>query len=159
MARATGLEINFDKNIPANSFDAHRLIHLAAKHHKQHEAEEILFKAHFTEGKDVAKTETLKTIGTELGLPQDELNELLTSDKYADEVKYDLHESKQLGIRGVPFFLLNRKYALSGAQPVEAFQGALSHSFQEWKSEQKSATIKSLNTETDMTCDDSGCQI
>lgn len=125
MARAAGLEYNFEKAIVANSFDAHRLIQLAKEHNKSDEAEERLFRAYFTEGKDMSDHKTLVELGTDIGLKQDDVGGALTSDDYAYKVNQDLQAADILGIRGVPFFVFNSKYALSGAMPVHGFVEAL----------------------------------
>ena len=159
MANEAGIKIDFDTNIPANSFNAHRLVHLAAKYGKQDMTEELLFKAHFTEGKNVADKAILSSIGAELGLDTNEVETTLAGNQFAEEVNYDVYESKQLGISGVPFFLMNRKYALSGAQPVEAFEEALTHSYNEWLAENPKNTFQSLNQTDDNSCGPEGCAI
>ncbi|MCW3071084.1 MAG: oxidoreductase [Bacteroidetes bacterium] len=121
MAEAVGLKYDFDKAIVANSFDAHRLIQLAKTKGKGDLAEERLFKAYFTEGSNIADKETLSAIGTSIGLEPEEVKEVLDSDKFAENVQEDLNESQQIGVRGVPFFVFDRKYAVSGAQESDAF--------------------------------------
>lgn len=125
MARMAGLDFKMGQVVPANSFNAHRLIHLAKSKNKQDAMKERLLKARFTEGKDIGDIEVLKSIGKELGLDADAL---LTSDKYEDEVRRDELMASELGIRGVPFFVFNKKFALSGAQPVEVFKEVLEKS-------------------------------
>lgn len=159
MANHAGLAIDFSTNIPANSFKAHRLIHFAASQGLQDQAEEALFKAHFIEAKDIAKDEVLLAVGEELGLAREMVNGVLKSDEFAEAVRYDIYESQQLGIRGVPYFVFDRKYALSGAQPVPAFKEALTQSFNEWKAAQPQAQLTSLNKNNDASCDEDGCEI
>lgn len=120
-----GLTYNFDKAKITNTFDAHRLIQLAKKHQLGDEAEEQIFEAYFTEGKLVSDAETLRNLGLSIGLPPVEIEELLNVDSYQTEVTADLQEAQSLGIRGVPFFVFDRKYAVSGAQPKEVFLQAL----------------------------------
>lgn len=134
MAKEAGLEYHFEKAIVANSFDAHRFSHLAKKHGLQHEAEEQLFKAYFTDGKNTADHETLIQLGTEIGLNADEIKNVLTGNDFANAVENDIDEAQQLGIRGVPFFVFNRKYAISGAQPIEVFAEVLDKADAEMKS-------------------------
>ena len=124
-ARGIGLEYNFDKAIPANSFKAHRLSHLAVKHDLQNAAEERLFAAYFTEGLNIDDDETLLRLGKEIGLPGDEIVAMLESDLYADNVQEDIYIAQQIGVRGVPFFVFDNKYTVSGAQPSEVFSGVL----------------------------------
>lgn len=131
-AKEVGLTYNFDKAIIANSFDAHRLIQLAKKHKLGDEAEEKLFFAYFTEGKDMSDFNTLVSIGKEIGLDSSAVSDMLKSTDMSDEVRKDIQEAQTLGVRGVPFFIFNRKYAVSGAQPSETFLGALKKSYEEW---------------------------
>lgn len=159
MAKNAGLTIDFDKNVPANTFNAHRLIHLAAKHNLQDLAEEKLFEAHFIQGRDIANLTVLADIATEIGLNKTEAEAVLKGDQFAEAVRYDIYESQNLGIRGVPYFVLDRKYAVSGAQPVQAFEEALTQSFKEWKETQPKTQLKSLNKKDDAICDENGCEI
>lgn len=124
-ARAVGLEYNFDKAVPANSFDAHQLIQLAKRSGLGSAAEERLFRAYFTEGKNVDDSAVLVALGAEIGLDSDAVREVLRSKAMADAVRQDIEEAQRLGVRGVPFFVFNRAYAVSGAQPVEVFVQAL----------------------------------
>jgi predicted DsbA family dithiol-disulfide isomerase len=128
---AVGLVFNQEMAVPANTFDAHRLIHLAAAKGLQNEAEERLFKAYFTEGKNIEDKATLSTLAGEIGLATDDVARLLTSDQYTDEVKRDIHDSKSLGIRGVPFFLIDEKISVSGAQETNYFLRALTKAWVE----------------------------
>lgn len=121
MARQSGLDFHMDKLVPANSFNAHRLIHLAKQNHLQDQMKERLLKAKFVEGKDVGDIETLKLLGVEVGLDQNDVNDLFTSEHFVTDVRKDEERAMELGIRGVPFFVFNYKYGVSGAQPVEAF--------------------------------------
>ncbi|KQB99150.1 DsbA family oxidoreductase [Pedobacter sp. Hv1] len=159
MAENVGLNIDFDTNVPANSFDAHRLIHYAASKGLQDQAEEALFHAHFMEGKDIAKADVLIEIAKSLGLDEAETLSILKSDDFAEGVRYDVYESQQLGVRGVPYFVFDRKYALSGAQPIDAFEGALTQSFTEWKATQPQTQLTSLNKNDDAVCDENGCEV
>ncbi|KRN43927.1 DsbA family oxidoreductase [Limosilactobacillus ingluviei] len=84
-----------------------------------------LYQAYFSEGKSVADHAVLQVIAAAVGLEADAVVAVLNSDQYADEVQADIHAAANLGIRGVPFFVINQKYAISGAQPYEAFVAAL----------------------------------
>lgn len=121
-----GLEFNFDKTVPTNTYDAHRFLHLAKSKGLQNEAEEALFQAYFKDGRHVGDKETLKNIGKGLGMEISEIDHMLNSDLYASEVHEDELLGHSFGIRGVPFFAVNRKYGISGAQPVEHFMEVLS---------------------------------
>ena len=131
IAKEIGLTYNMDKAVVANSFDAHRFSHLAKKHGKQNEAEEKLFEAYFTDGKNTADHQTLVQLGSEIGIDQSETLAVLASNEYADEVKQDIYEAQQVGVRGVPFFVLGEKYAISGAQESSTFLQALNKTWEE----------------------------
>lgn len=159
MASNAGLTMDFDKNVPANTFDAHRLIHLAAKHGLQDLAEEKLFEAHFVKGLNLGEASVLLDVAEEIGLDRTEAESVLKGDEFAEAVRYDVYESQNLGIRGVPYFVMDRKYGVSGAQPVQAFTDALTQSFTEWKEAQPKTQITSLNKNNDAVCDENGCEI
>jgi len=142
-AKEVGLHYDFDKAIPANTFNAHRVSHLAAKYNLQEQAEERLFSAYFTEGKNIDDHETLVLLGIEIGLPEEEVRNMLSSDAHANEVKTDEDEAQQIGVRGVPFFVFDRKYAISGAQPVEVFLKALQKAWKQYEEENLSASLNS----------------
>ena len=131
MANAAGLEYNFDKTVVANSFDAHRFAHLAAKNGLQDAAEELLFKSYFTDGKNIADHDTLVELGKSIGLKEEDIRTVLSGNEYAAEVKKDIDEGMKLGLRGVPFFVIDRKYGVSGAQPSEAFLNAIEKAYSE----------------------------
>ena len=132
-AAQVGLTFDFDASVTANSFDAHRLLHLAADAGVQDETKEALLSAYFTEGKNIADVATLTQIGEHVGLDPQRVQDILRSNEYADDVQRDIYESRQLGVQGVPFFVLNRKYAVSGAQESDTFLGALETAHGEWK--------------------------
>jgi predicted DsbA family dithiol-disulfide isomerase len=125
MAESVGLKYNFQKAVVANSFNAHRLIQLAKTKDLGDAAEERLFKAYFSEGKNTADPEVLLRLGTEIGLEEKDVKKMLDSEEFSDEVQKDLDEAARLGIRGVPFFVFNRAYAVSGAQQPEVFVNTL----------------------------------
>src|SRR6202012_401117 len=135
MAAGVGLTYDFDKAVVANSFNAHRLSHLAKKHGLGEAAEEALFKAYFTEGKNIDDKDTLIELGVSIGLNIDEVIQTLNSHDFADAVKHDIDEAQHLGIRGVPFFVMNNKSGVSGAQAVPVFSETLEKSFAEWQQE------------------------
>lgn len=137
MAKAVGLLYDFDKVVVANSFDAHRFIQLAKKNGKGDIAEERLFKAYFAEGKNIADHETLVQLGSEIGIDTEETRSLLNGSQMNTEVNQDIQEAQQLGIRGVPFFVIDRKYGISGAQESETFLQTLQKA-----EEEASANVK-----------------
>jgi predicted DsbA family dithiol-disulfide isomerase len=132
MAAQTGLSYKFDIAIPANTFNAHRLSHLAKQHGLQNEIEEKLFAAYFTEGRNIDDIKTLVEIGTETGLNSVETESALSGDKYEKEVRYDIYEAKQSGIRSVPFFLFNNKQTISGAQDNAVFMLTLTKAYNDF---------------------------
>lgn len=155
LAKEVGLTYHFDKAVVANSFDAHRLSHLAARHNLQDAAEERLFAAYFTEGENTADHETLVRLGTDIGLDADEVRHMLASDQYGDDVHRDMIQAQKLGARGVPFFVLSGKYAVSGAQESKTFSQALDKSWQEWRKETQNAPIHLADGAT---CGPDGCE-
>ena len=132
-AKREGLTYNFDKAIIANSFDAHRLIQLAKTYGLGDAAEECLFKAYFTDGKNMSDHATLISLGKEIGLDEKEVADMLQGNAFAGAVQQDIAQAQVYGINGVPFFVLNNKYGISGAQPKEIFQQALQQAWSEGK--------------------------
>src|SRR5688500_3089174 len=110
LAKQVGLTYNFDRSIVANTFHAHRFSHFARQFNKQNEAEEILFRSYFTDGKNIDDYQTIIALGEEIGLDAKALKEVLENGTYADQVRADIDEAAQVGVRGVPFFAFNRKY-------------------------------------------------
>ena len=119
VAAEEGLEFRFDRARGGNTFDAHRLLHLAAAHGAQDATKERLMRAYLTEGEAIGDPETLKRLGIEAGLPADEVRELLAGDGFAAEVREDERAAAQFGIHAVPFFVVDRAMGASGAQPPE----------------------------------------
>ncbi len=148
MAAAVGLKYNFDTAIVANSFNAHRFSHLAKHHQLGNAAEEALFSAYFTEGKNIDDTDTLALLGAEIGLDAALVKNVLSSDAFAVEVKKDVEEAQYLGIRGVPFFVFNNKYGISGAQEVGVFTQTLEKSFKEWQQDKPQPVINVIEGES-----------
>jgi len=135
MARGEGLEYDFDRQIPANTFDAHRLTHLAAQHGLQDAAEERLFAAYFTEGKNIGDRAVLEQLGVDIGLEAGEVRHLLAGDDYTAAVQADIVEASALRVRGVPFCVFNRQYAVSGAQASDGFLQTLEKAWAAWAQE------------------------
>lgn len=146
MAKSVGLVYNMEKSVVANSFNAHRFTHFAKANSKQNEAEELLFRSYFTDGKNIDDFPTLIELGNEIGLDAAALKTALENNSYADDVRHDIYEAQQVGVRGVPFFVFDRKYGISGAQETEVFLQTLHKAFDEWSSEHsvesKDATAK-----------------
>lgn len=125
MAEAAGLHYHFDKAKVANSYKAHRLIQLAKTKGLGDVIEERFFLAYFTEGKDFGNEDVLKDLGKEIGLSLEEMNDALTNEEFSKRIRQDIAEGQQLGLTGVPFFVFNRKYGVSGAQPAAHFTDVL----------------------------------
>jgi predicted DsbA family dithiol-disulfide isomerase len=132
-AAESGLKLHFEKAVVANTFDAHRLSHFAQRQGLGNEIEEQLFSAHFSGGENIADNDVLVKLGQSIGLNGEEISEMLQSTEFSNEVNADIREASVLGVRGVPFFVFNRKYAVSGAQPSEVFLQTLEKSFAEWR--------------------------
>lgn len=133
MAAQVGLNFNFDQAVVANSFNAHRLSHLAKQYNKGDALEEQLFKAYFTEGKNIDDAGVLTEIALSVGLDETEVKETLSTNAYTDDVNRDVYEAQTLNIRGVPFFVVDNRYAVSGAQASEVFLNTLQTAYTEWQ--------------------------
>lgn len=121
MAGDVGLHFDLENGVLANSYKAHRLIQMAKTQGLGDEIEEALFKAHFEEAKNIDDPQVLISVAVSVGMKEAEVSEMLTSDAFAYEVKQDELEARNIGVRGVPFFVFDDRYAVSGAQPVEVF--------------------------------------
>jgi predicted DsbA family dithiol-disulfide isomerase len=137
LGEAEGLEYRLASTQGGSSFDAHRLVKLAARHGKTDAAVERLFRAYFSEGLAIGEPETLAQLGHELGLPADEVDELLATDELAVEVRADEQLAAQHGIGGVPFFAIDGRYGVSGAQSSEVILEALTAAKQTSASEKQ----------------------
>ena len=130
-AAGEGLEFHFETARGGNTFDAHRLIHLAATYGHQAAAQERLMRAYFTDGEAIADPETLIRLMTELGVEEAEARDVLATERFTDDVREDELLASQLGIQGVPFFVFERKLGVSGAQPPEVLVQALQRAWDE----------------------------
>ncbi|GAA3399699.1 DsbA family oxidoreductase [Paenibacillus hodogayensis] len=130
-AKSVGLAFHFDTMKPTNTFDAHRLAHLAGRYGKSAEMTERLLYAYFTESAHLGDREVLTALAAEVGLDREEAARYLSTEEGSDEVRADEQEAAALGVRGVPFFVINRKYAISGAQPADVFVDTLLKAWQE----------------------------
>jgi len=130
-AAEEGLDFRFDLARGGNTFDAHRLIHLAATYGHQAASKERLMRAYFTEGEPIADPETLIRVVAEVGVDPVEARDVLQTDRFAEDVREDELLASQLGIQGVPFFVLDRRYGVSGAQPPEVLVQALERAWGE----------------------------
>jgi protein disulfide-isomerase len=134
-AKEVGLVYNFHKTVPANSFNAHRFSLLAKDKNLQDIAKEGLFKAYFTEGRNIDSIATLAELGKEIGLDAVEVINVLESTRFTVEVNRDIHEAKQLGITSVPTFVFGKKLTVSGARDSKVFLEIVEKTFTEWRIE------------------------
>lgn len=126
MAKEVGLDYHFEIAIPNNTKLAHRLLHFAKQQGKQNEMKERLMQAYFIKGEDIGDITILAKCANEIGLDKNEVVEILQNNAYENEVQIDLYHAQQIGVTGVPFFVFNNKYAISGAQASETFLELLS---------------------------------
>lgn len=152
-AAAVGLAFHFDGTVTTNSFDAHRVVHFAAQHGKDKAVSERLFKAYFTDGENIGNRERLAALAAEAGLDGAATAAMLETNQFADAVRREEEEGSQLGIRGVPFYVVDRKYAVSGAQSPEVFLDTLNKAW----AEKHPAVIQVNDGELDKLCTDGYC--
>ncbi len=125
VGKAVGLMLDFSIGIAANTRAGHRLVHLATRNGLGDAMLERLMRAHFTDGLDIADHGTLERLATEIRLPMEDIKGALAEGRFDDAVQADIDVAGDLGIRGVPFFVFNRRFAVSGAQPIQVFEDAL----------------------------------
>jgi predicted DsbA family dithiol-disulfide isomerase len=156
-AATVGLKFNFDEMKPTNTLDAHRLAKFAKTQGKEAAVSEMLLHAYFTESKHIGDIETLADLAEVAGLNRQEVLQVLNDkEAYATDVRQDESLAQQYGVRGVPYFVINQKYAISGAQPTETFMGALQ---KVWEEESPTPVLQDLSTEDDVSCADGSCAI
>jgi predicted DsbA family dithiol-disulfide isomerase len=153
MAALDGLDFHFEKTKRGNTFDAHRLLHYAHEVGLQDELKERLFVAYFTEGELISDRSTLVRLGAEVGLDEVKSAEVLSEDRYAAEVREDELEARTLGINGVPFFVIDRHYGISGAQSPAAILEVLNEAWTE------SHPLLVTATDPGETCEGEACAI
>ncbi|WP_040208812.1 DsbA family oxidoreductase [Neobacillus jeddahensis] len=156
-AATVGLTFHFDEMKPTNTFDAHRLAKFAKTQGKEPALSEKILHAYFTDSKNIGDHETLADLAEDSGLNrQESLHVLQDTTAYANEVRADEGIAQQYQIGGVPYFIINSKYAISGAQPLETFKGALQ---KVWEEESPKPVLQNLSTEDDLSCVDGNCVI
>jgi predicted DsbA family dithiol-disulfide isomerase len=124
-AAEEGLDFHFDRAQPGNTFDAHRLLHYAREVGRQDALKERLFRAYFTEGAPIGEPETLVALAGEVGLDTAEVTVILAGDRYTDEVRADESEAFEIGVTGVPFFVVDGKFGIPGAQDADTILNVL----------------------------------
>ena len=138
-AKKEGLDFHFERVKVGNTFDAHRLVHLAAESKKADAMKERLMRAYFTEGEALGAPETLARLGADVGLDADRVREVLASDSFAADVRADEERARAFGISGVPFFAIDEKYGVSGAQTPDVLLDALRQAYEDAETTQAGA--------------------
>jgi predicted DsbA family dithiol-disulfide isomerase len=153
MAAAEGLEFHLDTTRGGNTFDAHRLLHLAAEKGIQDTVKERFMRGYFTENEPVGDHETLTRLAVDAGLDEVDVKGVLTSDQYAAEVVADEQQAAAYGISGVPFFVVDGKYGVSGAQPAEVLLQTLRTAYAE------AHPLTMVAAASDDTCEGDSCAV
>jgi predicted DsbA family dithiol-disulfide isomerase len=156
LASSVGLEYHLDRAVMGNTFDAHRLIHLAAANGLGDAMKERLMAAYFTEGQAIGEHDTLEKLAIDVGLDPGDVASVLSSDSYAAAVRHDEQRAQAIGVTGVPFFLIDERLAVPGAQPVEVLVGALE---QAWSISHPVTVVTAEGAGADNSCDDGSCAI
>lgn len=154
--KKAGLDFNFDKSVLVNSYKAHQFIQFAKTLGLGSQAEEVLFEAFFSSGKDTANIKVLLQLGETIGLNTEELAYVLENNTFATQMEEEIKKAKKLGVNGVPYFVFNQKYAISGAQPPEVFLSSIKKAFNEWQAANPDSNLEVI---TGSSCSlDKGCQ-
>ena len=153
-AAAEGLDFHFERIRGGNTFDAHRLLHLARDRGLQLELKERLLLATFTEGEPIADRDALVKLAADVGINPDEARQVLDSDTYADDVRADEQQAAAYGITGVPFFVVDQKYGVSGAQPAGVLLEVLQRAYDE-----STPRLTMVQADGAETCDDDACAV
>lgn len=152
---ATGLDLRFDQVRPGNTFDAHRVLHLAADRGLQTQVKDRFLRGYFTEGAAIGLPEEVERLAVDAGLDRDEVAAVLESDAYAAEVRADEEDARRLGATGVPFFVFDGRYAVGGAQPPEVMLQVLERCWEE----RRPAVEVLATAESGEVCGPDGCEI
>lgn len=142
MAAEEGLEYHLDKAVVANAKNAHRLLQLAKHLGKGDAMKERLLKAYFTEGQNIDDKETLLQLALEIGLEKERVLTCLNSNEFSEAVEADIYESRLIGVSGVPFFVLDRKFGISGAQPLDLFKQTLEKAWDSHVKDRKTIQVE-----------------
>jgi predicted DsbA family dithiol-disulfide isomerase len=161
VAQREGLEFHFERARTGNTFDAHRLLHHAFETGgaaAQDRLKERFFRAYLTEGEPIGDPETLVRVAEEVGFDAAEIRTVLDGDRYGDDVRADELQARRYGITGVPFFVIDEKYGVSGAQPAPALQEVLTTAWVE-ANPAPLKTPAGVRTEDGGACADGSCAI
>jgi predicted DsbA family dithiol-disulfide isomerase len=148
-----GAALDFERARPGNTFDAHRLLHLAGERGVQDDVKERFLRATFTDGEPIGDRSVLLRLAVEAGLPEDEAASVLENGTYAEEVRAEEGLALELGISAVPFFVIDRTFGVPGAQPPDVILGALERA---WA---KSAPLEPAGDAAAPGCDDGACAV
>ncbi|MET0389977.1 MAG: DsbA family oxidoreductase [Polyangiales bacterium] len=153
-ARGDGIAMDFEHAQPGNTFDAHRLLHLALDRGLQDALKERLFRGYLCEGRSIGDPATLLALATEVGLSADEVTAVLETDQYAQEVRADQAQARAYGISGVPYFVLDNRFAVEGAQPTTLLLTALERAFAD-----RPQLIGAASVAEGAVCGPDGCEV
>lgn len=163
MAKQEGIEFNWEKANSGNTFNAHRLIHLAQSLGLGSEAKEAFFYSYITQGLAIGERETLEDVAARIGLNPNQVDDILDSDEYSEFVKYDEEVAReQLKVTGVPFFVFDQRVALAGAQPTNVMKEVLEKAFasiKEHEGEDATETSPEVASEDAASCNDESCDV
>jgi predicted DsbA family dithiol-disulfide isomerase len=154
LAAAEGMAWQHDKTVHANTFDAHRLLHLARETGRQGALKEALMHANFVEARNIADHAVLREIAVGAGLPADRVDLVLAGEEFAADVRADIEQARAYGATGVPFFVVDQKYGVSGAQPTELFSQLLERAWDE-----SHPSVELVGGPADGACGPDGCAI
>jgi predicted DsbA family dithiol-disulfide isomerase len=157
MANEANIKINFSTNKPANTLNAHRLLQLAASVNKEGCVLNALFKAHFEFGENIQDTNVLIALAINCGIDKLILESFFNTEDFLYEVKQDILTANNIGVKGVPFFVFNNKYTISGAQPTSVFTEVLNKVFEEWSGSMKDKI--SVSEQSNLSCDSDNCTV
>lgn len=153
MAADAGLEFNLDTMILTNTFDAHRLTMFAKTKGLAHEMTDRILHAHYTESKHIGNHETLIELAAEVGLNRDAVAEMLANNDMSTEVRQDERDANEYGIQSIPYFLINKKYAITGAQPTETFVQSINQIIEQ------DDLQTNMDEQVGAVCDEDGCEL
>ena len=160
MGAELGIHFDQESAIPSNTFTSHRLIQAAGEHGVQAAVVDALFSAYFEDGKDVGDPEQLKAVVVAAGLPAEVADQVLADPAaFRDEVAEDIDQAARLGISGVPFYVIDNRYGVSGAQPEEVFSQALTQVFDELNPAPKLAPLTGVVGQDGEVCGPDGCAV
>lgn len=158
MAKQEGIEFNWEKANSGNTFNAHRLIHLAQSLGLGCEAKEAFFYSYMTQGLAIGERETLEDVAARIGLNPNQVDDILDSDEFSEFVKYDEEVAReQLKVTGVPFFVFDQRVALAGAQPTHVMKDVLEKAFASIKEQDDVEDAPEVAAEDAASCNDDAC--